>query len=122
MESLLGKKGAYINRVYYCPHHPEKGYEGERKEYKITCKCPKPDTGMIDQAVLDMNIDLNNLTIEQNLLYDKIFNENKLKYINLIEELYEKSDKGVYFLLSSLTCRDLYVNNTLLKCSKIANK
>ena len=57
MESQFGLKGAYFNRIYYCPHHPERGYDGERKEYKITCKCRKPGTGMIEHAIKDMNID-----------------------------------------------------------------
>ena len=58
MESLLGDQHAYIDRIYYCPHHPDKGFEGERKKYKIECNCRKPKTGMIEQAKKDMNIDL----------------------------------------------------------------
>ena len=42
METLLGKDGAYIDGLYYCPHHPHKGYEGERPELKIECECRKP--------------------------------------------------------------------------------
>ena len=60
MESILGHEGVFLNRIYYCPHHPEKGFEGENLEYKVNCKCRKPNIGMIDQAVIDMNIDLNN--------------------------------------------------------------
>ena len=58
METLLGKAGAYVDAIYYCPHHPHKGYEGEVKELKIDCDCRKPKTGLIDRAVLDYNIDL----------------------------------------------------------------
>lgn len=29
METLLGAEGAYLDAIYYCPHHPHKGYEGE---------------------------------------------------------------------------------------------
>lgn len=60
MENILGKERAYLDRIYYCPHHPDKGYDGERKELKIECDCRKPKTGMIEQAVKDMNIDLEN--------------------------------------------------------------
>ena len=45
METLLGNKGAYIDAIYYCPHHPDKGFEGERIEYKIECDCRKPKRG-----------------------------------------------------------------------------
>lgn len=58
LEHLLGLEGAYIDRIYYCPHHPEKGFEGERIEYKIDCDCRKPKTGMIMEAKKDLNIDL----------------------------------------------------------------
>jgi len=59
METLLGENGAFINRIYYCPHHPDSGFKGELKNYKINCSCRKPLTGMIDNAVKDLNIDLN---------------------------------------------------------------
>ena len=57
MDSLLGKEGAYIDRLYYCPHHPDKGFTGERPELKISCQCRKPNTGMLEQACKDLNID-----------------------------------------------------------------
>ena len=58
METLLGKAGAYIDGLYYCPHHPHKGYEGERPELKIECECRKPKPGMLIKAAEDFNIDL----------------------------------------------------------------
>ncbi len=58
METLLGAGGAYLDAIYYCPHHPHKGYEGERPEYKIDCDCRKPKPGMILKAEKDFNIDL----------------------------------------------------------------
>ncbi len=58
LETLLGKEGAYIDGLYFCPHHPDKGFEGERPEYKIACDCRKPQPGMIFQAAKDFNIDL----------------------------------------------------------------
>lgn len=59
METLLGLEGAYIDSIYYCPHHPHKGYEGEITELKFDCDCRKPKPGMLMQAVKDFNIDLN---------------------------------------------------------------
>lgn len=57
METELGKFGAYIDGIYYCPHHPHKGYKGERVELKIECDCRKPKPGMLLKAAEDFNID-----------------------------------------------------------------
>lgn len=58
METLLGQHGAYIDGLYYCPHHPDKGFEGEISELKIDCNCRKPKPGMMLKAAEDYNIDL----------------------------------------------------------------
>lgn len=58
MGTLLGADGAYLDGIYYCPHHPHKGYEGETLELKIDCDCRKPKPGMLLRAAEDFNIDL----------------------------------------------------------------
>ena len=58
METLLGEEGAYIDDLYFCPHHPDKGFEGEVVSLKIDCNCRKPKIGMIEKAVKKYNIDL----------------------------------------------------------------
>ena len=58
-----------------------------------------------------MIIDLNRLTKDQNIYFDKLFNESKSEYIELVENIYEKSDKSIYFLLLSTTSRDLNLND-----------
>src|SRR5271170_6426787 len=58
LETLLGREHAFLDRIYFCPHHPEKGFPGERADLKIDCNCRKPKTGMIQKAVADLNIDL----------------------------------------------------------------
>lgn len=58
LETLLGKEGAYLDAIYFCPHHPEKGFAGERPEYKIPCACRKPSPGMLLQAAEDLHISL----------------------------------------------------------------
>ena len=58
METMLGKEGAYLDGVYYCPHHPDKGFAGEVGELKIVCECRKPKAGLLLQAAKDFNIDL----------------------------------------------------------------
>lgn len=59
LETELGKAGAYIDGLYYCPHHPDKGFEGEISELKFDCDCRKPKPGLILEAAKDFNISLN---------------------------------------------------------------
>ena len=54
MELLLKAEGSRIDKIYYCPHHPEVGLP----EYVLDCECRKPRTGMIDAAAKDLNIDV----------------------------------------------------------------
>ena len=58
METLLGLEGAYIDGLYFCPHHPDKGFEGEIPELKIECTCRKPKPGMLLEAAKEFHIDL----------------------------------------------------------------
>lgn len=58
METLLGREGAYLDGIYICPHHPDKGFEGEMPELKIECGCRKPKPGLLLWASEDFNIDL----------------------------------------------------------------
>jgi histidinol-phosphate phosphatase family protein len=60
LEHLLGLEGAYIDRLYYCPHHPDRGFPGERPELKKVCSCRKPAPGMIFQAAEELHIDIQN--------------------------------------------------------------
>jgi len=54
MELLLKAEGAHIDKIYYCPHHPEVGLP----EYLLDCDCRKPRTGMIEAAEKDFKIDV----------------------------------------------------------------
>jgi histidinol-phosphate phosphatase family protein len=58
LETVLGFEHAFLDRIYYCPHHPDKGFAGERPELKIECDCRKPAPGLIRRAAADLNIDL----------------------------------------------------------------
>ena len=58
METLLGVDGAYLDAIYYCPHHPDKGFSGEIPELKIVCECRKPKPGLLLKAAKDFNIDM----------------------------------------------------------------
>ncbi len=58
METLLGQEGAYLDDIFICPHHPDRGFPGERPEYKFDCDCRKPKPGLLLQAAEKYNIDL----------------------------------------------------------------
>jgi D,D-heptose 1,7-bisphosphate phosphatase len=58
LETEIGRDHAYLDRIYICPHHPDRGFPGERAELKIRCNCRKPEPGLIFDAQRDLNIDL----------------------------------------------------------------
>ena len=43
----LSRRGAHLDAIYYCPHHPDEG-----------CKCRKPGTLLFEQAAEELGIDL----------------------------------------------------------------
>lgn len=58
LETELGNQHAFLDDIYFCPHHPHKGFEGEIPELKIDCDCRKPKPGMLFKAQADYNIDM----------------------------------------------------------------
>ena len=54
MKENLAKEGAYIDAIYYCPHHPEAKID----RYRVDCNCRKPKPGMLTRAEKELNIDL----------------------------------------------------------------
>ncbi len=58
METLLGREGAYLDDIIFCPHHPDKGFPEENPVYKVECDCRKPKIGMIKKMAEKFNIDL----------------------------------------------------------------
>jgi len=56
LESQLGAGGAFIDGLYFCPHHPDKGFPNEIIELKGDCNCRKPEPGLIDKACNDLGI------------------------------------------------------------------
>ena len=58
METLLGREGAYLDDIVFCPHHPDKGFPEENPLYKVECDCRKPKIGMIKKMAEKFNIDL----------------------------------------------------------------
>jgi D,D-heptose 1,7-bisphosphate phosphatase len=58
LETELGKKNAYVDKIIFCPHYPISGFKNEIINYKIDCNCRKPNIGMILEAKTAFNIDL----------------------------------------------------------------
>ena len=59
MERLLADEaGAFVDAIYYCPHHPHGGFPEENPAYKVECRCRKPKPGMLLDAAERFNIDL----------------------------------------------------------------
>jgi D,D-heptose 1,7-bisphosphate phosphatase len=58
LEWDLGKDGAYVDAIYYCPHHPDSGFPRERSDLKGPCQCRKPGTAMVERAAREHRIEL----------------------------------------------------------------
>lgn len=58
LSTLLGRNGAFLDGMIFCPHHPDRGYAGENPVYKVKCHCRKPDTGMVEYFRERYHIDL----------------------------------------------------------------
>lgn len=48
IQDYLKKNGTFLDGFYYCPHTPNEN-----------CNCRKPKSGLIEKAILELNIDLN---------------------------------------------------------------
>ena len=106
METLLGEQGAYVDAIYFCPHHPHKGYAGERPELKIDCDCRKPKPGMLMQAAKDFNIDLINSWMIGDGENDILAGKNAGCHTALIQ-----SEQKEYGQEVSVTSLDAFVND-----------
>lgn len=58
MERDLARGHAFVDAIYYCPHHPHRGYPGERADLKIDCACRKPKPGMLLRAAAELRLDM----------------------------------------------------------------
>ena len=84
LETKLGMNAVYINDIFYCPHHPKKGFKGEIKKFKIICRCRKPKIGLILQAKKKYNINLKKSYFIGNSAADYLCaKQAQIKYINI---------------------------------------
>ena len=54
LKQLLAEKGAFLDRIYYCPYHPD----GVVTKYRKESDWRKPNAGMLLAAADEMDIDL----------------------------------------------------------------
>ena len=47
LQGLLEQEDAALDAIYFCPHHPDDG-----------CRCRKPNVGMVERAVSELQLDL----------------------------------------------------------------
>ena len=106
LETELGKKGAYIDDIFYCPHHPDKGFEGEVPELKTDCDCRKPKTGLLKRAAERYNIDLNSSYMIGDMTMDIQCGKNGGLATVLVETGAAGKD-GKYDVIPDLKARDL---------------
>lgn len=121
METLLGLAGAYIDDIYYCPHHPDKGFEGEIPELKIECDCRKPKTGMLEKAAREHNIDLSSsIMIGDSTLDIKMAENAGMQSILL--KTGQKGEDGKYDVSPTLIAEDLNDAINKIICKKVSKK
>lgn len=121
METLLGLDGAYIDDIYYCPHHPDKGFEGEIPELKIECDCRKPKTGMLEKAAREHNIDLSSSIMIGDSTLDIKMAENAGMQSVLLKTG-QKGEDGKYEVSPTLIAEDLNDAINKIICKKVSKK
>jgi len=70
LEAELAVGRGVLDRIYFCPHHPERGFPGEVPELKIRCGCRKPGSLMLETAAGDLPIDMTRSAIIGDSLRD----------------------------------------------------
>lgn len=116
MERLLEKENAYLDDIFICPHHPDKGYPEENPKYKIKCDCRKPNVGMIKKAQKKYNIDLAKSYIIGDSTIDIMTGKNAGMKTVLVKTGLGGLDSK-YIIKSDITAKNLLdaVNNILHK-------
>ena len=113
-EMYLSTKNFYFEKIYFCPHHPVKGYLGENKRYKIVCECRKPKPGLIFKAQKEFNIDLKNSYFIGDQLTDFLVAKNAGIKIIMVKKLSNKL-KGYTYKKNLLEAVNYIFQNDHLK-------
>lgn len=98
----LKNRGAKIDAVYYCPHHPE----ANLKKYRIRCRCRKPNIGMIKKAIRRFNINYRKSFLVGDSTRDILAGKKAGLTTILVKTGYAGKD-GKYEVKSDFTVRNL---------------
>ena len=116
LETLLGNEGAYIDGLYFCPHHPDKGFKGEVPELKKKCDCRKPEIGMVLKAAADFNIGIKkSVMIGDSTLDIKLAENANMKSVLVMTG--EKGNDNKYNITPTDVAQDIY--EAVQKCLKM---
>lgn len=53
LKRQLAGCGAFVDGIYYCPHHPTEGMDA----YRVSCDCRKPNVGLVQRAAEEFNLE-----------------------------------------------------------------
>ena len=98
----LAVKGAKIDEIYYCPHHPN----ANLKKYRVQCRCRKPNTGMIKAAAKKNAINLKKSFIIGDSTRDILTGKRAKLKIILLKTGYAGQD-GKYNVKPDFIAKDL---------------
>ena len=107
METELAKEGAKIDQIFFCPCHPDKGFEGENLKYKRNCHCRKPKIGMLEEAKERYNLDFSSSYIIGDTTRDILTGKNAGVESFLVSTGYAGKD-GTFDILPDNSSENLY--------------
>ena len=106
LETLLGREGAFVDGLFFCPHHPDSGFPGEVKELKINCDCRKPNTGLVDRAVKQFHIDIKRSWFVGDTTFD-VETARRSNIRSVLVETGDAGEDGKYRVYPNFVCADL---------------
>lgn len=115
MQHNLGKGQAYLDKIYFCPHHYDVNIKSKASNdsFIMNCSCRKPDTGMILQATKDLDIDLSKSWLIGDTTVD-IMTAKSAKIQSILVETGYAGKEHRYQVSPDYICKDLYAAVNLI--------
>jgi D-glycero-D-manno-heptose 1,7-bisphosphate phosphatase len=112
MKGELEKDNAYLDGIYFCPHHPD----GVVPEYRRECGCRKPNIGLIKKAAAELDMDMEASYVIGDRLLDIEFAHNANLPGILVLTGYGKGE--LKYSMAHKSIKPIYVAKDLLKAVK----